>query len=302
MNISIFKSQKKLIQEIHNEFDSAQDRLIEQANAIMKQLNIESETDIEHTANRLKSVGFHNTPIVKKAFQIVIRRQKENELLVKTKEEALTIDYYKQHYPMLKFLTWDEWDRICAKYSLAYAPIERYIKDVPVKNLTDIEQAQSLKPGDESIPIVQVYYDLFEVKKNGTQVKSKFGEAFENPIVLTEKTNVNEFRNNQFNVSNYLNAKYARHLNLLRLKDTSLVVRNVKIETIHRDGLFIAAPKSHFNLKGLKTNDRGGWFNVTKIILKDDPIVGRPVYGGIQILTKWGIEAQDPALFVDRMN
>ena len=67
-----------------------------------------------------------------------------------------------------------------------------------------------------------------------------------------------------------------------------------EMEEINRDGLFIAAPKSHFDLKGLKKKGLG-FFNFTVTEVKD-PIVFRYVKGGIQVLSKWGLEANDEML------
>lgn len=67
---------------------------------------------------------------------------------------------------------------------------------------------------------------------------------------------------------------------------------------ISKSGLFIAAPKSDFNLEGLSKKGKG-YFNVFEI---KDPIVFRYVRGGIQVITKWGLEADDDALVVDKLN
>ena len=70
----------------------------------------------------------------------------------------------------------------------------------------------------------------------------------------------------------------------------------VETEETVRAGLFIAAPESHFDLKGLTKKGVRGFFKT--VIRKEtkDPIVFRYVKGGIQVLTKWGLEANDPEL------
>lgn len=67
-----------------------------------------------------------------------------------------------------------------------------------------------------------------------------------------------------------------------------------------RDGLFIAAPETHFDTKGLKKKGLG-FFQIFETEIKD-PIVFRYVRGGIQVLTKWGLEANDPDLVVPKLN
>jgi hypothetical protein len=65
--------------------------------------------------------------------------------------------------------------------------------------------------------------------------------------------------------------------------------------------LFIAADKALFNLKGLEKSKNGfGFFK--KHIPNPDPIVFRYVKGGILIISKWGLEANDPELTVPEMN
>ncbi len=74
------------------------------------------------------------------------------------------------------------------------------------------------------------------------------------------------------------------------------------VQTIGQSGLFIAAPPSHFDLKELKKKTKHGWFSITEVVAKD-PIVFEYVRGGfVRILTKWGLEANDPTLVVPQLN
>jgi len=61
-------------------------------------------------------------------------------------------------------------------------------------------------------------------------------------------------------------------------------------------GLFIAAPENQFNLDGLTKKGVRGFFKEVVTSKVDDPIVFRYVKGGIQVLSKWGLEANDPDL------
>jgi len=72
----------------------------------------------------------------------------------------------------------------------------------------------------------------------------------------------------------------------------------VRTETTVKEGLFIAAPESEFNLEGLTKDKKGlkGYFKQLIEEKPDDPIVFRYVFGGIQVLSKWGPEAADPEL------
>lgn len=74
-----------------------------------------------------------------------------------------------------------------------------------------------------------------------------------------------------------------------------------KVEEIDKSGLFIAAPSDDFNLKGLSKKSKHGYFRVFETKVKD-PIVFRYVRGGIQVITKWGLEANDQSLVVPILN
>lgn len=62
-------------------------------------------------------------------------------------------------------------------------------------------------------------------------------------------------------------------------------------ESIHRKlGLFIAAPQDHFEKQEPQKS------------FVDDPIVFEYCRGGLVVRSKWGLEASDPALVVDKLN
>ncbi len=84
-------------------------------------------------------------------------------------------------------------------------------------------------------------------------------------------------------------------------KDPKYIWKSEKT-TIDMQGLFICAPPSNFDTKGLSKKGLLGWFETKTEILKDDPIVYRYVRGGVQVLSKWGLEANDGALVNERMN
>lgn len=241
----MFKSQEKLIAEIHNEFDTAQDRLLKEATELLDSL---ANTDkLENVASRLIKAGFTNTPTVSKTSKLT--REK-----TVAREQAELVQYYKQTYPFLKFLTEAELDRICEKYSLVFARSDRYIKEVPEKNLRDIEQAQELKEDDMI---------------NRDQIRLERERREENM----------QYRSPELYMSDLYFLGNGR-------------------ATTDRLGLFIAAPGSHFNLRGLVKTSKFGW---GKPEVKD-PIVFRYVRGGIQVLTKWGTEGEDPSLVVEKLN
>lgn len=281
---------EKLIAEIHAEFDTAQDRLLNQANEILSKPVDAKQTAIESVGERLAKVGFTNTPTVKKANEIKINKEAEIKKVVETREQAEIIQYYQANYPFLKFLTEAELDRICKKYNLIYAPSDRYTEEVPEKNLRDIETAQPLSSIDSTKD--KYVFRVTEYWRGVPQeIKDLIGDGFEF-IPERESWKTTPFSDRVLqaliNDSGYDG------------EEPEYIYKKAIIENQCKTGIFIAAPESHFNTKGLKKKGLG-FFQIFETEIKD-PIVFRYVRGGIQVLTKWGLEANDPDLVVPKLN
>ncbi len=286
------KSEQQIITEIHNEFDTAEDRLLEQADKLLAELNIPTETSIEAKAEKLKILGFVNSEVVLQAKSLTEQRDKQQKVLVSTKEQAERIRYYKQSYPFQKFLTEQELDRICEKYNLIYAPVSNYIKDVPEKNIKEIELATSLNINDAPplkmvIKTISSYYSVN--KKDVSE------------IVLSEEEAI------RYSKITYDAAKwdFVNRLDCIRcglneLSSNYRIMSHV-CEEENKSGLFIAAPISHFNTKGLTKKGKFAFLNI-KVTEVKDPIVFRYVRGGVQVLSKWGLEGEDESLVNEKLN
>lgn len=120
------KDPQVVIAEIHNSFDTASEKLLSDAKAILA-----GSYDTEK-GERLKKVGFVSVKKAVEASYIIAEKQKNEEL-------AKLIEYYKTHYPNNKFITKEKTKEICQKYGLLCAETSYYISDVPEKNLTEIE-------------------------------------------------------------------------------------------------------------------------------------------------------------------
>jgi hypothetical protein len=267
----LFKSQKQIIEQIHNEFDSAQERLLLEANRILS-----VKSNLPQIADRLKAVGFTSTPTAKKG--LGVKKQ-----LVQSKEQAELINYYSNAYPFLKFLTESELDRICNKYNLVYASVDRYIEEVPEKNLKDIELAQRLKEVDKAEDMIRFFCSCVDFGLDrGERNELKTG-------ILVKASTFMQGCNDE-TLPGYFNKKVSCKYQTL----------DWEAHRINKTPLFIAAPLSHFNTASLIRKGLG-FFDVTKIEVKD-PIVFRYVRGGVQVITKWGLEANDPSLVVPALN
>jgi hypothetical protein len=124
------------ITTIHEEFRTAGDRLYIEAKQIIDSIKILNEDKV----NRLKSLGFTASKEVKEAENILSKR--------KISEERLKdIEYYREQYPLQKFITEDQVKEICRKYGLIYHRIGAYTGFVPESKL-QLMEAFELKQKD----------------------------------------------------------------------------------------------------------------------------------------------------------
>ena len=126
---------KKLIkiepEVIHKEFDDASDELLKEAQEIIDKAPNINEGYLE----KLKAAGFTNSPYFNEKNELL--KEKEQSELVKS-----YIEKYRSAYPEYKFITRDKLKAINKKYGLILGPLDRFIKDVPEKNLNDILKAK----------------------------------------------------------------------------------------------------------------------------------------------------------------
>lgn len=286
--ISLFKSNQEIIADIHQEFDTAQERILDQAEKLLQELKIPLESEVEQKAKRLEAVGFTSAIPVKQAETIRKRNNKIQEQFQLTKEVADLLKYYQQTYPFSKFLPESELDRICQKYNLIHAPVANYKMDVPEKNLRDIEQRQLLTPTDQGLD--QMYVTprksswSFENEKRDRFINT-YGEK-----ILLDKINTT--------------SRYDLLIALCRHLGTDWVdfPNSWEISEVCKQGLFIAAPKNEFNLEGLKKEGKFGFKQIFERKI-EDPIVFEYCRGGmIRVITKWGLEAEDQALINEKLN
>lgn len=268
--LNIFKSSAQVVEEIHSAIDSAQDKLLSEARSIIDNCKVSTKAD------RLKNVGFTGIEYVK-------QNEDNKTVSAKAMEEANLIEYYKRTYPFQKFITEKEMDRICKKYGLIYAPVANYKKDVPEKNLKEIEAVTPLNR-----------YDMPQNKRYSIIT------ARENWWLFPDNTFLSfwhsEWRRMPRRIEGEFGSRFDinRYLQELLKSNITYMVKSSENFIEDRQGLFIAAPKSHFNLDGLKVNGLGA-FSFQLVPVKD-PIVFRYCKGGIQVISKWGLEAEDPAL------
>jgi hypothetical protein len=301
---------KVTVEQIHAEFDSAEERILNECDAILAQLQIPTESKIERKADMLVNLGFVNSEVVKQANSIKEKQEEIKNKIDITSLQASYIRELKVKYPKEKFITTDELERICEKYNLIHAPVANYIKDIPEKNVLEMTNCKKLYIEDkleESFIITEVD-GLLDFKKL-LKILGKNNNNYEitNSDVIKAHKNYRNINNNDSILREWLFGKPADYMVFYDLKQHhNLDFRIREYEKIDKTGLFIAAPKSHFNLKGLNKKSKFGFFNVTVTEIKD-PVVFEYCKNNIcRIITKWGTEDDqsylDPILFDEKLN
>lgn len=243
----------KQVLEIHNEFQTASEKLLASAMEVINQ----SGANLADKVARLEKAGFKNSVEVKRFEQVKV-----------THEQAGLIQYYQQRYPDNKFITEQQVEAICKKYKLECAPVDRYKGFVPDAKLKQIEGFK-LRCGDEKDKVL--FIKRLEYKSQRGQL-SRIEKLFPNGI---------PFR--------ILAGSHIRTSSLPgRWKDTTIFVSDYEVSN---NEILICAPKKDFDLTGLKKI--GALFMSMTTVHVPDPVVLQPVKGGFLILAAWGDEASD---------
>lgn len=253
-----------IVEQIHREVDEAQEQILKEAKEIIK------KNEDDEYYHLLKQTGFTSV-------EGYIEKVNQLERFTEAQRIVRIIEDHNKHYSDLKFLTEEKFKMICEKYNLICAPVSNYKKDVPLKNLKEIANAPNLLLDDRPKDVLKYTFSFYDdVPK---KLRKELEELETTELIYDENTFISMF------------PKY-------KIKKSSLY-RSKNVITINRQGLFIAAPESHFNLNGLKgRNSKFEFFNFKLIPAPEpkDPIVFRYTKYGIQILSKWGEEASDPEL------
>lgn len=128
------QSTADIVEEIHNSFNTASDRALEEA---MKIINNAGETD--PIIDQMVACGFNQVKIVKEAVD------QKNAIKIADKE-ATVLNYYKQTYPTYKFIMDSQVKEICEKYGLLCGESHRYKGDIPYKNMQEIAAFREKDP------------------------------------------------------------------------------------------------------------------------------------------------------------
>lgn len=267
-----------IVDQIHNEFYSAGDNILQEANSLLKELE---QKDVIK-GKRLAALGFGKTREAAAAIET------ENRLAT-TRELAELAMYYKMNYPNNKFITEDQVKAICEKYGLILGDTSMYKGFVPESKIPLIEGFK-LKEKDQS----KLWFEISE-SLNGNNVKL--------PISFISDKDLTQIGLNYFDGTHPVNYFYIKDSNgvnntLVCKKEVSDLfdgLRFVRATIVDRK-MKICAPAKDMEIPFGK--------QIEGYKIKDipDPVVLQPVKGGYLIVCAWGDEASDEIVVNQQMN
>lgn len=156
-------------EDIHQEFDNAQDELLREAEEILDNTVIEDKNEY----NELVKLGFTSVGKVKETKQKIEDVEKLDKL-------AKKIKYYKEKYPGQKFITEEKLNFICKKYGLVIGIPRDFIGNIPPKNRKEMID---FKLNDSNYKYTKTYIDFIGNKE--TEITE---EEYEKQMKRIDKT------------------------------------------------------------------------------------------------------------------
>ena len=270
--------QKKIIEEIHSSFLTEVDNLLASAK-ISHSLETQHQTLIDK-AKRLKSLGFTQSEEVLNA-EVEINRL--SDLIQENKKKADLLDainYFSNKYPQHKFITVESVKQICKKYNLVYGNVNKYIGNVPDKNLQQIENFK-IHPEDETwlLERIDVYQRAWH---NSSYSPTIIPMAYKPPI--------------DYSKSNYSE-------DLIRAQGITVSLLSSDEVREYKAPLVIVAPVKDFAMNDSEIKE----FELRpKAIEIPDPIVLKSVFYNKKqyflVITAWGLEAEEEDVINQKMN
>ena len=276
------------VEQIHNEFNTACDRLLKEAYDIIAK----ADEKVISKGNDLRQLGFSNAVGVKEAILA-------KNITDKQKVIANLIKSYERISHLYKFITRSEVEKLCAKYNLVCGPLNCYTGFVPQKNLDEYKAFVKFIDNMSS----SYRYD-----------KPKGLEDFKTPLIIHEEHSkiITSYKkldsgNSITQEDSFLIEKlmaagevyyylYGYAHNIVYYKDGSRIVKQVESCTcIEHKGYSICAPVKDMNLgKSIAPPKSRIFGSPVEMKAYPDPVILKAVKGGYLIVTAWGEEASDP--------
>lgn len=263
--------------EIHREFHTAAERLLEDARATILEAGKKDVVKV----SRLEKLGFKQAAQVTEARPIL----KKAEL---SREQIELVKYYSFNYPNNKFITEAQVEAICKKWNLVCGPVDRYRGYVPEKNLAHME-GFSLKKKELDALNEPIY---FVSVPNRFLSDGKWQRADINPSHVKSP----DYLRNSWHFCEHMLGEHNTYPRFTKITTHFASPELVKQEI----GIQICAPIKDMDTEGMGV--KSGYKLFSTHIHVPDPVVLHPVKGGYLILTAWGDEASDENVVNQKFN
>lgn len=259
----------KEVIEIHNEFNTAGEKLLAEAMGIIQK----AQSPKIDKAKRLSFLGFSQAKTVEESTQIL-------KQAVMSKEVSELVKYYQFNYPNNKFITEEQVKAICFKYNLVCGDVKRFRGFVPEKNLQEIEKFK-LKQQDEFDTSKHIFFIADKNSNSGKEIWKRTNIKIED---IKDSSNWFNKRENGYH--------YTSCFLKNDIYNGAKIVSSRQFPELLNDhiGLKICAPVKDMDLEGIEIKE--GYKMFTKIHIPD-PVVLMVVPSGFLIVTAWGNEASD---------
>lgn len=277
-NLSNMNNYPKVVEQIHNEFNTAGEKLLQESLEIIEQCN---QRDLRK-GELLNSIGFVSSQ-QSGFFHKTIETAKEAQTM------ASIVETYRRQFPSNKFIRHEDVVIINNKYNLKLGCIEDYIGFVPEKNLNEIHAFKSKNSFSNKRYFIESI-DIFQMALIYSRSKAKFKDYLKSInycLIAASERHANTLLNELCSLfsSKKHDSKY------IRIHGCSFVEKPV---------FSICAPAKDFKKQTLFQKVFSPV--ATKFHHVPDPVVLYPVEHGYIIVTAWGDEASDPLVANENMN
>lgn len=265
------KTVNEIVRQIHREFSNASSQLLEDARRIMALHNVPKED--RDRADKLRKAGFTGNKLIEEV-------EREKRLEHQQAQRIAQLEKYAINYPNNKFITHDQMIKICEKYGLSYGTIDNYVGSIPEENLDEV---LNFKAKEED-----TYMFLWS---SARYQGMKFSPIQTSPYMdIVPKKRYQTFRDKQ-RAAHQAAYEYARSSAFGAYPDPFGGVNDLNSSEEYPK--FICA--SPQDMKGSEMGLHKGTY-------LPDPVVLHFVGDGYLIVSKWGLEGEDPDLVNENMN
>lgn len=272
--------QTELVKEIHAQFDTAEDRLLAEAQSI---INTGDKVN-RQKALRLAAIGFSRAKPVRDAEGLTVKVGEAQQI-------RDDIQWCRDNYPLYRYISELELQNVCKKYGLQYSNSFKYLGDIPEKNLCEIE---AFKPKKEQANYPSADRTVQWLSGNRRSRQNGHDRSMELYRQHLQE-HVQYTRSLQPVYASVTPTGWAVDMNALSQEYANSGAMYFYSQA-QASTFMIAAPPQDFEVNTMIGDHMQG----AKLV--HDPIVLYPVRRGFLIISKWGLEASDEAVINEQHN